>query len=412
MSFDHESDGIDGLDVLVVTNYAGAKNGGASRQAQALANALAADGYAVAFLCRTPVEGRSDPGPRVHQLEWGDSDGRSRHSTQYRLASAVAQLGRSGRSMAATPARWIVERLMPGALGRTALGETIIISLLRVALGEKERQLRSIITTLRPRVVVSFIVNANVLTSVACWNLPVRVVTSERAAPDSPERSDAWDALERFTRRRPAVLTGNSVPAVAAIEGGGVHARQEVLLAPNILRGVAGTSAADAQRLLFIGRLVALKRVDLLLEAFASLYPVASDWTLTVAGDGPELDELRARAHQLDISERVTFLGNVEDVPALLAGGGILVLPSSHEGTPNVLMEAMAHGLPSVVVAGAEGAEDLLLGGGRPARSPPAQPQPISRTRSHDSSRTRCCVANSVRAHGPVLRTSRGTTSA
>ena len=46
MSFDHGSDGIDGLDVLVVTNYAGAKNGGASRQAQALANALAADGYA------------------------------------------------------------------------------------------------------------------------------------------------------------------------------------------------------------------------------------------------------------------------------------------------------------------------------------------------------------------------------
>jgi glycosyltransferase involved in cell wall biosynthesis len=51
----------------------------------------------------------------------------------------------------------------------------------------------------------------------------------------------------------------------------------------------------------------------------------------------------------------------------LLAAGGILVLPSSHEGTPNVLMEAMSHGVPCVVASGSGGGESLVGTGDRPA---------------------------------------------
>lgn len=99
-------------------------------------------------------------------------------------------------------------------------------------------------------------------------------------------------------------------------------------------------------RIAFIGRLIALKRVDALLSMVATLPDVA----LVVAGDGPEQPALMRMSSALGIESRVQFTGalNEEGVWSVLGQCSLLVLNSTTENCPHVVLEAMAKGLPVV----------------------------------------------------------------
>jgi glycosyltransferase involved in cell wall biosynthesis len=113
-------------------------------------------------------------------------------------------------------------------------------------------------------------------------------------------------------------------------------------------------SSAEAPRILFVGRLVARKGVDRLLEALAGI--AASAWRLEVVGFGPERDPLEARADALGICDRVDFLGRVtsEELVAAYRRAACFVLPATlderedTEGLGVVLLEAMSYGVPVV----------------------------------------------------------------
>jgi glycosyltransferase involved in cell wall biosynthesis len=96
--------------------------------------------------------------------------------------------------------------------------------------------------------------------------------------------------------------------------------------------------------LLFAGRLIADKRIDVLLEAFDRIAG-AYDVTLGIVGAGPELDTLRARTAALTHADRVTFTGFLdghEDVLAHLRAAEVFVSPSTREGFGLAFVEAMA----------------------------------------------------------------------
>jgi len=102
---------------------------------------------------------------------------------------------------------------------------------------------------------------------------------------------------------------------------------------------------ADAE--LVIGVVCALrpeKGLPTLVEAFASVAPLAPGIKLGIVGDGPVKDELRSQAEQLGIGERCVFLAGRGDVSDCLRGIDIFVLPSLSEALSNSLMEAMACG--------------------------------------------------------------------
>jgi glycosyltransferase involved in cell wall biosynthesis len=94
-----------------------------------------------------------------------------------------------------------------------------------------------------------------------------------------------------------------------------------------------------------LARLVPQKGLDVLLDAFATVPPPAR---LVIAGDGPLLPVLTARAARPDLAGRVAFLGKRADTPALLAALDVFVLASRWEGFGLVLLEAMAAGRPIV----------------------------------------------------------------
>ncbi|MFI6918427.1 glycosyltransferase [Nonomuraea spiralis] len=109
------------------------------------------------------------------------------------------------------------------------------------------------------------------------------------------------------------------------------------------------TSALDVPRVLGVGRLEGVKRFDRLISAFARADAPPS-WELHLIGDGLERERLRAHAAREGVADRVVFRGLV---PAHLMreeylNASLVALTSEHEGLPVVLLEASAHGVPSV----------------------------------------------------------------
>lgn len=96
-----------------------------------------------------------------------------------------------------------------------------------------------------------------------------------------------------------------------------------------------------------VGRLDSLKNYGVLIEAL-SLMPEIPISRLALLGAGPEQENLAKRARELGIADRVFLLGRHSDPENFLAGLDIFVLPSKTEGMSNVVLEAMACGLPLI----------------------------------------------------------------
>ncbi len=99
----------------------------------------------------------------------------------------------------------------------------------------------------------------------------------------------------------------------------------------------------------FVGRLVPIKEIDLLLRALWLVRKRIPGVRAVIVGDGPLRGELEAAAEALGLGDAVEFAGQRDDVPAILGRSKVFALTSATEGLSLALMEAMAAGLPAVV---------------------------------------------------------------
>ena len=106
--------------------------------------------------------------------------------------------------------------------------------------------------------------------------------------------------------------------------------------------------SAGPVRFVTVGRLAAVKNVELLLRAFAQLIERNGQVRLQIVGDGPERARLEALADALRLHEHVSFSGFRSDIDAVLAGSDVFVLSSRSEGIPMSILEAMRAALPIV----------------------------------------------------------------
>jgi glycosyltransferase involved in cell wall biosynthesis len=166
----------------------------------------------------------------------------------------------------------------------------------------------------------------------------------------------AYRAIERGLARYSDRLVGVSQATVDDLVRLGVARRERFSVIPlglDLERFLALDPPADGDGdddavVLYAGRLVPIKRVDLLLRALARARGAGAALRLVVLGDGELRPELERLARDLGIAAAVDFLGYREDVLPHLAAADLAVLSSANEGTPVALIEAAAAARPLV----------------------------------------------------------------
>src|SRR5207248_4919956 len=107
------------------------------------------------------------------------------------------------------------------------------------------------------------------------------------------------------------------------------------------------TKAGDATDVTYVGEFRHIKGADLLIDAVARLRADGEPVTLTLGGDGEEMENLKAQVARLGLGDAVRFLGHVKARYGF-SEGSVLVVPSRGDSMPYVVIEAAAAGIPMV----------------------------------------------------------------
>lgn len=149
-------------------------------------------------------------------------------------------------------------------------------------------------------------------------------------------------------------------------------------------RGLLEGSPFNASDLVVVGtvgRLQPVKDQITLVRAFALSLSVlgnaGANLRLSIAGDGPLRPDVEAEIVRAGLGARVWLAGTRRDVPNVMRGLDLFVLPSRAEGISNTILEAMATGLP-VIATDVGGNAELVLPGETGALVPPMNPERMS----------------------------------
>jgi glycosyltransferase involved in cell wall biosynthesis len=244
-----------------------------------------------------------------------------------------------------------------------------------VCLGARKRhglsvvwRLSRLLAKLRPTILQTFLFHANIVGRLAGKAARVPVIVSGIRVAEKRGSLRLWidRATDWMVSRH--ICVSQDVAAFSAARGGlpidkirvipnGVDARAFAEAEPADLRQFG--IPPGSRTLLFVGRLDPQKGPFVLMAAARELLPRHSDLHLLLVGDGPLAENLRKWVAMETFSDRIHFAGRRTDVPSLMRAANLFVLPSLWEGLPNVVLEAMAAGVP-VVASRVEGISDLL----------------------------------------------------
>ena len=244
------------------------------------------------------------------------------------------------------------------------------------------RRLRRLLAAWRPDVAHAHGLRAGALTAIALafvrptvyHRRPALVVTVHNAPPAGGATGAVYRVLERIVAARADSVLCVSPDLEERMRAAGARrvGRAEVPAAVPVVdapaAGVSPETPADLSLpgdpapgrplVLAAGRLAAQKGFGTLLEAAARWRDIRPEPLLAIAGDGPLEASLKSQASRLGLDVR--FPGRRDDIPALLAEAAVFVLPSTWEGQPLVLQEALRAGVP--IVATRVGGTPLLTG--------------------------------------------------
>ncbi len=160
-------------------------------------------------------------------------------------------------------------------------------------------------------------------------------------------RADALLAVAEEHKRYLVDAEGLDAGHITVIHNGVDTNRYRPGPAPDGLARELGFDGTE-RIVIAVGSLKPLKGFDFLLRAAAGAFANRKDLRLVIVGDGAERNSLEALSESLGVRDRVTFTGVRRDVDALLRMSDLLVLSSWTEAFPNVVLEAMATGLPVI----------------------------------------------------------------
>ena len=241
-------------------------------------------------------------------------------------------------------------------------------------------RLRTAIRAARPQAVISFGVPTTILAVLAARPERVPVIVSERTDPTRDRIPRFWAVLRRLVYPRASAVVVQTPEvrrwAEKFLPPAIVHAIPNPVVAPptNVAAPGAGPAAASdawvdesaeraCRQVVAVGRLDVHKAFDLLIRAFATCRVEHPDWRLVIIGEGDQREALEVLAAELGVGAAVSFLGRVAHPASVMRQSDLFVLSSRYEGFPNVLLEAMAAGLPVIATDCRSGPSHIVRDG-------------------------------------------------
>ena len=179
-----------------------------------------------------------------------------------------------------------------------------------------------------------------------------------------------WKGWAGYLVARTSALLPDAIFAVSELTAQRLRrfaGTPRVILIPNGIefdRADRSQATGPQSDVIFAGRLLSHKRVDLLLRALRILRDRGLTARCLVVGEGPERAHLARLARGLGLERSVLFMGHVqndEELYGLMKSSSVLVLPSAREGFGMVVIEANACGIPAITVADPDNASRLLI---------------------------------------------------
>lgn len=216
--------------------------------------------------------------------------------------------------------------------------------------------------------------SAHMMWALACIGTGIPFICSERSDPRYSE-AVRWSRPGRHAVLAAADYIHELTPA--HIETTPAIWSDKIKIIPNTAPVHSYRAKPETSPLiLFLGRFVATKRVDLLIDAFALLTDEFPDWHLNLRGQGAEEDNLRKLIKKHNLEHKISIRKPMDDnVFAEYAMAGIYCLPTQVEGFPNTVLEAMSCGLPVVGIHDCPAMSSLA---DQDAALVAAKPEPVS----------------------------------
>ena len=233
-------------------------------------------------------------------------------------------------------------------------------------------KLVSLIHVVKPHAVLSTMTGANLLAVLACMRAHVRTRLALREASSLVNVKSALKRQAmRWLYKRADVLVAVSAGVAHDLHGLGLaDERIHVIRNPvdvERLRQLAEVGPAlpeieDTPYVIALGRLTEAKDYPSLIHAYAAS-KLRQSHRLAIVGEGEQRAALKSLVGGLGLADRVLLPGALENPFRVLAGAALLVLSSRWEGYPNVLLEALALGVPVVSTDCPHGPREILDGG-------------------------------------------------
>ncbi len=220
--------------------------------------------------------------------------------------------------------------------------------------------MRKILKSIRPDVIVPFVGTIPYVAAVASIGLKASLIHTIRIHPGRIETGHTEWADRMLYKYADAIMLQNNEQRVYFSKS----IREKCIVVPNPVSDVFFENTKESygpiRTIVAAGRLVEMKNYPLMIRTFVSLVQEFPDASLHIYGEGKERGALKRMIEGNALEDKVILHGRTENMPSVLKDADLFLMTSRYEGMPNALMEAMAVGVPCISSACPTGPKTLI----------------------------------------------------